>query len=149
MRFVPVHEVAEMSGKFCKKQSIYVAYNKKTGKMYQAAYHRRPDPNTENQQTVRATFKQKSQALSAWWQANKPTATDNYKLLMKKYDEQIEYGNSYSFARSLVDDDLKLHIGTIVINLATGQQEGGNPNPNPQGGGGGGDDDPDGEGSLS
>lgn len=155
MKFEPAHDVAMMSGKFCKKRPGYVAYNRKTGKMYRAVYHKRPDTNTDDQKAVRETFTTKSRAAASWWNANKPSTTNPqgtalFQQFKKMYDAQMEIGNPYSYCRSLIDDDCKIVIKGVAyaIDSTTPQGGGNNPNPNPQGGGGG-DEDPDGEGSLS
>lgn len=55
-----------------------------------------------------------------WWKTNKPSAenpkgTDSYKLVMKAYKAQHKIGNSYSYLRSLVTDDLKVKLGDLDI----------------------------------
>ena len=141
MRFVPVHSVAEMSGKWCKKQSGYVAFNKKTGKMYHANYHKRKDPNTEDQQAIREAFTAKSRAASTWWAANKPSSTNTegtalYQQFAQMYDAQIEIGNRYSFCRSLINSDNKIVIKGVAYDAtATSPSTSGGGN---EGGGGSG-----------
>ena len=142
MRFVPVHSVAEMSGKWCKKQSGYVAYNRKTGKMYHANYHKRPDPNTDDQKTVRETFTTKSRAASAWWAANKPSTTNTegtalYKQFMQMYDAQSNIGNRYSYCRSLINAEGKIVIKGVAYAIDATTPTGGGSG---SGSGGGNDD---------
>ena len=80
--------------------------------MYSAGYHGCTQPNSEEQQAVKATFK-KSQFASAWWKQNRPSSTsangsDAYVAVMKAYKAQHKIGNPYSYLRSLVTDDLKV-----------------------------------------
>lgn len=80
-RIVPSHLITSISGKLCKQDTTYIGVNKYTGKMYSAWYHGCSQPNSDEQQAVKATFKKKS---------------------------QHKIGNPYSFMRSLVTDDLKV-----------------------------------------
>lgn len=87
--------------------------NQQTGKTYRSDRHSFSDPNTEGQQTIRATFKKKSQFASSWWKQNRPSdksakGTEAYLAVMKAYKAQHKIGNPYSFMRSLVTDDLKV-----------------------------------------
>lgn len=112
-KIVPSHLVSSISGKLCKKDTTYIGVNKRTGKMYSAGYHGCTQPNSEEQQAVRATFKKKAQFASAWWKQNRPSSTsangsDAYLAVMKAYKAQHKIGNPYSFMRSLVTDDLKV-----------------------------------------
>lgn len=129
-----------MSGRWTKRDSTVTAHSKKTGKHWQ--YVMRTDvkqPNSEAQQAVKALFTQKAAAIAKWWNENKPSSTnqngsENYQKLIRNFDAQANYGNKFCYARSLVDDDLKLHIGTTVIDLSgTGGGSG-------SGSGGGNDD---------
>lgn len=129
-----------LSGRWSKKDITVIALNKKTGKMHQYQMNDDPKyPNTESQQAVKSAFKTRSLALAAWWNENKPSTTntngsENYQKLIRNFDAQANYGNKFCYARSLVDDDLKLHIGTTVIDLSgTGGGSG-------SGSGGGNDD---------
>ena len=133
-----------MSGRWTKRDSTVTAHSKKTGKHWQ--YIMRTDvkqPNSEAQQAVKALFTQKAAAIAKWWNENKPSSTnqngtEDFQHLMRNYDAQAKYGNKFCYARSLVDDDLKLHIGTTVIDLSSDDDE-------PGGGGGSGS----GSGALS
>ena len=114
-KIIPSHLVSSISGKLCKKDTTYIGVNKRTGKMYSAGYHGCTQPNSEEQQAVKATFKKKSQFASAWWKQNRPSSTsangtDAYVAVMKAYKAQHKIGNPYSFMRSLVTDDLKVMI---------------------------------------
>ena len=114
-KIVPSHLVSSISGKLCKKDTTYIGVNKRTGKMYSAGYHGCTQPNSEEQQAVKATFKKKAQFASAWWKQNRPSSTsangtDAYIAVMKAYKAQHKIGNPYSFMRSLVTDDLKVML---------------------------------------
>ena len=114
-KIIPSHLVSSISGKLCKKDTTYIGVNKRTGKMYSAGYHGCTQPNSEEQQAVKATFKKKSQFASAWWKQNRPSSTsangtDAYVAVMKAYKAQHKIGNPYSFMRSLVTDDLKVML---------------------------------------
>lgn len=114
------HMFISASGKLCKKEGTYVAYNQRTGKMYTAEYHERTQPNSEAQQEVKAVFKSKSKLASSWWASNKPAkegtlGTDAYQQVMKAYKSQTKIGNPYSYLRSLVTDDLKVMLGTTDL----------------------------------
>lgn len=140
MKLTPDPSLMNLSGRWTKKDSTVAAFNKKTGKHYQ--YIMRTDvkqPNSAAQQAVKNLFTQKAAAIAAWWRENKPSTTnqdgtEDYQHLMRNYDGQSNYGNPYCYARSLVDDDLKLHIGTTIIDLS-GDDD------NPGSGSGGGNDD--------
>lgn len=82
-RIVPSHLITSISGKLCKQDTTYIGVNKHTGKIYSAGYHGCSQPNCDEQQAVKATFKKKS---------------------------QHKIGNPYSFMRSLVTDDLKVML---------------------------------------
>ncbi len=88
------------SGKLCKKSSTYVILNHQTGKMVTAEYHERSVPDTEAQQQVKTTFTQRARLASAWWNVNKPSATnaegtDVYQLVLKAYKNQHKIGNPF------------------------------------------------------
>ena len=114
-KIIPSHLVSSISGKLCKKDTTYIGVNKRTGKMYSAGYHGCTQPNSEEQQAVKATFKKKAQFASAWWKQNRPSSTsengsDAYVAVMKAYKAQHKIGNPYSYLRSLVTDDLKVML---------------------------------------
>lgn len=114
-KIIPSHLVSSISGKLCKKDTTYIGVNKRTGKMYSAGYHGCTQPNSEEQQAVKATFKKKAQFASAWWKQNRPSSTsangsDAYVAVMKAYKAQHKIGNPYSYMRSLVTDDLKVML---------------------------------------
>ena len=114
-RIVPSHLITSISGKLCKQDTTYIGVNKHTGKMYSAGYHGCSQPNSDEQQAVKASFKKKSQFASAWWKQNRPSdksakGTDAYLAVMKAYKVQHKIGNPYSFMRSLVTDDLKVML---------------------------------------
>lgn len=109
-----------ISGKLCKQEGTYIALNKQTGKMYSAVHHHYSDSNTEAQQAVKAAFAQRAKFATKWWKANKPSTenpkgSDSYKLVMKAYKAQRKIGNSFSYLRSLVTDDLKVKLGDLDI----------------------------------
>lgn len=109
------HMFSKASGKLCKKEGMYVAYNKQTGKMYQAVYHERSYPNTEKQQAVKTAFAQRAAAAKKWWTENKPSdslpdGSEDYKLVMSAYKKQYKIGNPYSYALSLLSEDLVMQI---------------------------------------
>ena len=106
-------DIQSISGKLCSKEGVIYSVNQQTGKTYRSDRHGYSDPKTEEQQTIRATFKKKSQFASAWWKQNRPSSTsangsEAYLSVMKAYKAQHKIGNPYSFMRSLVTDDLKV-----------------------------------------
>lgn len=108
-------DIQSISGKLCSKEGVIYSVNQQTGKTYRSDRHSFSDPNTEGQQTVRATFKKKSQFASAWWKQNRPSdksakGTEAYLAVMKAYKAQHKIGNPYSYMRSLVTDDLKVML---------------------------------------
>lgn len=136
-KITPSHLITSISGKLCKKDTTYIGVNKRTGKMYSAGYHGCTQPNSEEQQAVKATFKKKAQFASAWWKQNRPSSTsangtDAYIAVMKAYKAQHKIGNPYSFMRSLVTDDLKVILAGN--DLTGGVKPGGSTT---EGGGGG------------
>lgn len=107
------HMFESASGKLCKKQGTYIAYNKRTGKMYQAEYHERPVVETEKTKAIKTAFTQKASFAGQWWRENKPATkdakgTEAYQAVIKAYKAQNKIGNPYSYLRSLVTDDLKV-----------------------------------------
>ena len=108
-------DIQSISGKLCSKEGVIYSVNQQTGKTYRSDRHGYSDPKTEEQQTIRATFKKKSQFASAWWKQNRPSSTsangtDAYLAVMKAYKAQHKIGNPYSYLRSLVTDDLKVML---------------------------------------
>ena len=106
-------DIQSISGKLCAKEGVIYSVNKRTGKTFRSDRHVFTNPNTEQQQTIRATFKKKSQFASVWWKQNRPSkdnavGTPSYVLLMKAYKSQSKIGNPYCYMRSLVTDDLKV-----------------------------------------
>jgi hypothetical protein len=106
-------DIQSISGKLCSKEGVIYSVNQQTGRTYRSDRHGYSDPKTEVQQTIRATFKKKSQFASSWWKQNRPSATsakgtEAYLAVMKAYKAQHKIGNPYSFMRSLVTDDLKV-----------------------------------------
>ena len=113
-------DVQSISGKLCSKEGVVYSVNKQTGKTFRSDRHSYADANTAAQQTVRKTFVSKSKLAAKWWKANKPSAenekgTENYLLVMKAYKSQHKIGNSFSYLRSLVTDDLKIKLGDLDI----------------------------------
>ena len=106
-------DIQSISGKLCSKEGVIYSVNKRTGKTFRSDRHVYHDANTEQQQTVRATFKKKAQFASSWWKQNRPSkdnaaGTTSYALLMKAYKSQSKIGTPYCYMRSLVTDDLKV-----------------------------------------
>ena len=143
-KITPSHLITSISGKLCKKDTTYIGVNKRTGKMYSAGYHGCTQPNSEEQQAVKATFKKKAQFASAWWKQNRPSSTsangtDAYVAVMKAYKAQHKIGNPYSFMRSLVTDDLKVMLAgndlTGGVKPGGSTTEGGGSGQNPGGSG--------------
>ena len=132
-------DIQSISGKLCSKEGVIYSVNQQTGKTYRSDRHSFSDPNTEVQQTVRATFKKKSQLSAAWWKQNRPSdksakGTEAYLAVMKAYKAQHKIGNPYCYLRSLVTDDLKVILadndltGGVVAGGGTtggGQEPGG------------------------
>ena len=91
-------DIQSISGKLCSKEGVIYSVNQQTGKTYRSDRHGYSDPKTEEQQTIRATFKKKSQFASAWWKQNRPSSTsangtDAYVAVMKAYKAQHKIGN--------------------------------------------------------
>ena len=135
-KIIPSHLVSSISGKLCKKDTTYIGVNKRTGKMYSAGYHGCTQPNSEEQQAVKATFKKKAQFASAWWKQNRPSSTsangsDAYVAVMKAYKAQHKIGNPYSYLRSLVTDDLKVILAgnDLTGGVSSGSESGGGQTP--------------------
>ena len=108
-------DIQSISGKLCSKEGVIYSVNKRTGETYRSDRHVINNPNTEEQQTIRATFKKKAQFASSWWKQNRPSSTsangtDAYLAVMKAYKAQHKIGNPYSYLRSLVTDDLKVML---------------------------------------
>ena len=132
--------ISSISGKLCRKDTTYIGVNSRTGKMYSAGYHGCVQPNSEKQQTVKATFKKKSQFASAWWKQNRPSdesanGSDAYLAVMKAYKAQRKIGNPYSFMRSLVTDDLKVMLAgnDLTGGVSSGSESGGGQKPGDNG----------------
>ena len=139
-KITPSHLVSSISGKLCKKDTTYIGVNKRTGKMYSAGYHGCTQPNSEEQQAVKATFKKKAQFASAWWKQNRPSSTsangtEAYVAVMKAYKAQQKIGNPYSFMRSLVTDDLKVILAgnDLTGGVVSGGGSGGSQSPGDNG----------------
>ena len=135
-KITPSHLITSISGKLCKKDTTYIGVNKRTGKMYSAGYHGCTQPNSEEQQAVKATFKKKSQFASSWWKQNRPSSTsangtDAYLAVMKAYKAQHKIGTPYSYLRSLVTDDLKVILAgnDLTGGVVSGGESGGSQNP--------------------
>ena len=131
-------DIQSISGKLCAKEGVIYSVNKRTGKTFRSDRHVFTNPNTEQQHTIRATFKKKSQFASAWWKQNRPSkdnaaGTPSYVLLMKAYKAQYKIGNPYSYMRSLVTDDLKVILSgndiTGGVTPGGSTTEGGSQNP--------------------
>ncbi len=129
-------DIQSISGKLCSKEGVIYSVNKRTGKTFRSDRHVYHDANTEQQQTVRATFKKKAQFASSWWKQNRPSkdnaaGTTSYALLMKAYKSQSKIGNPYCYMRSLVTDDLKVILsgndltGGVVAGGGSTTEEGG------------------------
>lgn len=130
-------DIQSISGKLCSKEGVVYSVNQQTCKTYRSDRHGYSDPKTEEQQTIRATFKKKAQLASAWWKQNRPSdksakGIEAYLAVMKAYKAQHKIGNPYSFMRSLVTDDLKVVLSGN--DLTSGVKPGGSTT---EGGGGG------------
>ena len=135
-KITPSHLITSISGKLCKKDTTYIGVNKRTCKMYSAGYHGCTQPNSEEQQAVKDTFKKKAQFASAWWKQNRPSSTsangtDADLAVMKAYKAQHKIGNPYSFLRSLVTDDLKVSLAgnDLTGGVVSGGDSGGSQSP--------------------
>ena len=133
-------DIQSISGKLCSKEGVVYSVNQQKGATYRSDRHGYSDPKTEEQQTIRATFKKKAQFASAWWKQNRPSSTsangsDAYAAVMKAYRAQHKIGNPYSFMRSLVTDDLKVMLAgnDLTGGVVSGGDSGGSQSP---GGGG-------------
>ena len=108
-------DIQSISGKLCSKEGVVYSVNQQTCKTYRSDRHGYSDPKTEEQQTIRATFKKKAQFAASWWKQNRPSdksakGSDAYLAVMKAYRAQHKIGNPYSYMRSLVTDDLKVML---------------------------------------
>lgn len=106
-------DIQSISGKLCSREGVIYSVNKQTGETYRSDRHSHHDANTAEQQSLRASFKKKSQFAASWWKQNRPAdknakGTEAYLAVMKAYKAQHKIGNPYSFMRSLVTDDLKV-----------------------------------------
>lgn len=115
VKVTPSFAVEAMSGKPCRSTAQIFATNKQTGRITAYEKHSYPNPNTEAQQKVRASFKERTKAASDWWNANKPSesnpqGTELYLDLMQKYKQQHRIGNPFSYLCSLVKSDLTIPI---------------------------------------
>lgn len=122
VKFAP--DVESISGKLCSRSGVIYAVNKQTGITHRTERHEFTDANTEAQQAVRKTFVTKGKFAAAWWKANKPSdkqpkGSENYQLVMKAYKGQHKIGNPYSYACSLVTDDMKVKLGDLDITGST------------------------------
>lgn len=118
VKFTP--DVESISGKLCSRSGVIYAVNRQTGVTHRLERHEFTDANTEAQQAVRKTFVSKGKFAAAWWKANKPSdkqpkGSENYQLVMKAYKSQHKIGNPYSYACSLVTDDMKVKLGDLDI----------------------------------
>ena len=112
-KITPSHLITSISGKLCSKDTTYIGVNKRTGKMYSAGYHGCVQPNSEEQQAVKTTFKKKSQFASPWWKQNRPSSPSTngsaaYMAALNASKAQHNIGNPYSYLRSRITDDLKV-----------------------------------------
>ena len=118
VKFAP--DVESISGKLCSRSRVIYAVNKQTGVTHRMERHEFTDANTEAQQAVRKTFVSKGKFAAVWWKANKPSdkqpkGSESYQLVMKAYKGQHKIGNPYSYACSLVTDDMKVKLGDLDI----------------------------------
>ena len=118
VKFSP--DVESISGKLCSRSRVIYAVNKQTGVTHRMERHEFTDANTEAQQAVRKTFVSKGKFAAVWWKANKPSdkqpkGSESYQLVMKAYKGQHKIGNPYSYACSLVTDDMKVKLGDLDI----------------------------------
>jgi len=115
MRVKLNHMFTEASGKLCKKESTFVAYNAKTGKMYTGEYHDREDKLSEKEQQARTKFNSRQTFASNWWNTNKEQNTENYQTIMQMYDDQRKYGNPYSYFLSLIQKDMSIKLKNKTV----------------------------------
>ena len=135
-------DIQSISGKLCSKEGVIYSVNKRTGETYRSDRHVINNPNTAEQQAVRATFKKKALFASAWWKQNRPSdksakGSEAYLAVMKAYKAQHKIGNPYSFMRSLVTADLKVVLAgneiTGGVVAPGGSTEGGGQKPGADG----------------
>ena len=129
-------DIKSISGKLCSTEGVIYSVHNRTGETYRSDRLGYSDPKTEEQQTIRATFKKKSQFASAWWKQNRPSSTsangtDAYMAVMKAYKAQHKIGNPYSYLRSLVTDDLKVILSgnDLTGGVVSGGDSGSSQNP--------------------
>ena len=108
-------DIQSISGKLCSREGVIYSVNKQTGETYRSDRHSHHDANTAEQQSLRASFKKKSQFAASWWKQNRPAdknakGTEAYLAVMKAYKAQHKIGNPYSYMRSLVTADLKVML---------------------------------------
>lgn len=100
-------DIRYISGRLSKKGKAVYNYVAKTGKTYRTTYIDHDDPNTADQQQVRAKFTARAKCAATWWAANKPSSTNpngtaDYIKVMDAFDKQHDIANPFSFVISLV-----------------------------------------------
>lgn len=99
----PIACISSISGKLVRNEDVYLATNRKTGRMYGVhVVHPYHGPWSEKQVAHRKAFAQRSKTASEWLRRNDPnrnggTATDEYRAMKRKYDAQHKIGNVFAF----------------------------------------------------
>lgn len=107
------------SGKLCGQENVYLRQNRQTGKTCAVEIHNPYDgPATEKQIAQRKAFGDKTKIVAAWLRANRPSdaqpkGTEAYQALRKEYKAQHKYGSISAYARTKMDADGNIVIGSM------------------------------------
>ncbi|MCR5361216.1 MAG: hypothetical protein K6E73_04315 [Bacteroidales bacterium] len=114
-RITPIAVISRMSGKVSSDSDMYFATNKQTGRVYTAKIGESNSTPSEAQMMQRNKFAAKSQLVSEWFAANKPSdtapnGTDEYQRIATAFKAQHSCGSirAYVFARMADDGTLTL-----------------------------------------
>ena len=95
--------IATISGKLARGEDVYLATNKRTGRVY-AVQVIRPyrGPWSDKQVAHRKAFGERSKTAAAWLAANDPKRnggeeTAEYKAMLRKYNRQNKTSNIMAF----------------------------------------------------
>jgi len=99
-------DIKYISGRLEKNGKPVYNYRKKSGTVYRSNYRDHDDPNTADQQQVRAKFTARLNAASTWYASNKPTTAQpngsaDFQKVKAAFDRS-SYDNIFSFVISLV-----------------------------------------------
>ena len=146
MKVISIEIIKGLSGKVCQHSDTSVVYNSVSGKMHTCKYcNPRTAPATEKQLAQQQKFKAQSLAITAWLNANKPSASNPLGTEAYRHAQALRKSMQFSNVRQVLfkyldKDTNEINLpGSATSGSGSATNPGGGTGTNPGGGTTGGD----------